>query len=161
MCAFYCFLKYNLLMWWKNYIFSIITPGFSVTWSFRNHYNMPICCSINISYYYQCLKHLCCLIFVQFFSEIHFKIIKEQHLLETEIVCGHFWSIWCIISKQIIDFFQNHVLYWPRVLNGGAYQTNTFLFCFLLLTGLYPEDWVCVSRSWWMTGPAECAPILH
>jgi len=27
---------------------------FSVTWSFRNHSNMMICCSRNISYYYQC-----------------------------------------------------------------------------------------------------------
>ncbi len=87
-------------MWWQSCIFSIITPGFSVTWSFRNHSNMPIWCSINIYYYHQCLKHLCCLIFVQFFSEIYFKIIKEQHLFETEIVCSHFWSIWCIISKQ-------------------------------------------------------------
>jgi len=36
---------------------------FSVTWSFRNHSNMMICCSRNISYYYQCWKELCCLIF--------------------------------------------------------------------------------------------------
>ncbi len=39
-----------------------ITPGFSVTWSFRNHSNMLICCSRNIYYYYQCWKQLCCLI---------------------------------------------------------------------------------------------------
>ncbi len=44
------------------WIFSIITPVFSITWSFRNHSNMLICCSINISYYYQCWKQLCCLI---------------------------------------------------------------------------------------------------
>ncbi len=31
-----------------NRIFSIITPVFSVTWSFRNHNNMQICCSKNI-----------------------------------------------------------------------------------------------------------------
>jgi len=29
----------------QSWIFSIITPGFSVTWSFRNHSNMMICCS--------------------------------------------------------------------------------------------------------------------
>ncbi len=33
------------------YIFSFITLVFSVTWSFRNHSNMLICCSENISYY--------------------------------------------------------------------------------------------------------------
>jgi len=27
----------------QNWIFSIITPVFSVTWSFRNQYNMMIC----------------------------------------------------------------------------------------------------------------------
>ncbi len=39
--------------------FSIITPVFSVTWSFRNHSNMLICCSRNVYYYYhQYLKQL-------------------------------------------------------------------------------------------------------
>ncbi len=41
----------------QNIILSIITPVFSVTWSFRNHSNMLICCSYNIFYCYQCLKH--------------------------------------------------------------------------------------------------------
>jgi len=36
----------------QNWIFSFITPVFSVTWSFTNHSN-----------YYQCWKQLCCLIF--------------------------------------------------------------------------------------------------
>ncbi len=35
----------------KSWIFSIIIPVFSVTWSFRNHFNMLICCSRNISHY--------------------------------------------------------------------------------------------------------------
>ncbi len=42
----------------QNIILSNITPVFSVTWSFRNHSNMLICCSKNIFYCYQCLKHL-------------------------------------------------------------------------------------------------------
>ncbi len=33
----------------QSWIFSIITPVFSVTWSFRNHSNMLILCSRNIS----------------------------------------------------------------------------------------------------------------
>ncbi len=28
----------------QSWIFSIITPAFNVTWSFRNHSNMLICC---------------------------------------------------------------------------------------------------------------------
>ncbi len=51
-------LKYNLFLWW---IFSIITPVYSVTWSIRNHSNM-ICCSRNISY--QCWIELCSFIFL-------------------------------------------------------------------------------------------------
>ncbi len=38
----------------QSWIFSIITPVFSVTWSFRNHSTMQICCSRNIRY--QCWK---------------------------------------------------------------------------------------------------------
>ncbi len=38
------------------WIISIITPVFSVTWSFRNHSNMLICCSRSIYDYYQCWK---------------------------------------------------------------------------------------------------------
>ncbi len=47
----------------QSWIFSIITQVFTVTWSFRNHSNMLIGCSRNISYYYQCWKQLDCLIF--------------------------------------------------------------------------------------------------
>ncbi len=40
----------------QSWIFSIIIPVFSVTWSFRNHYNMLICCSRKNSHYYKCWK---------------------------------------------------------------------------------------------------------
>ncbi len=43
---------WNIIPMIKSCIFSIITRVFSVTWSFRNHYNMMMCCSRNISYYY-------------------------------------------------------------------------------------------------------------
>jgi len=46
------FEKCHLFLWWQNWIFSIITPVFSVTWSFRNHSDMWICCSRNIYHYY-------------------------------------------------------------------------------------------------------------
>ncbi len=55
-----------LKMWFisvmHSWIFRIITPVFSVTWSFRNHSNMMICCPRNIPYY-QSWKSLCCFIF--------------------------------------------------------------------------------------------------
>ncbi len=48
----------------KSCIFSIITPVFSVTWFLKNHSNMLICCSRNISDYNQYWKQLCCPIFL-------------------------------------------------------------------------------------------------
>ncbi len=81
----------------QRWIFSIITPVFSVTWSFRNHSNMLISCSRNISNSYQCWKWMCCSIFLGnwyfFFLK---KKVQEQHLYETEIFCdiiNPFWSM--------------------------------------------------------------------
>ncbi len=51
----------------QSWIFSIIPPGFTVTWSFRNHSNMLIWCSRNISDYY---------------------IWKENNLCDIEIFCN-------------------------------------------------------------------------
>ncbi len=63
---------------------------------FRNHYNMLICCSTNISDYYQCWKQLCCTIFLWklwyiLFFRIHRLIesSKEQRLFEIEICCNY------------------------------------------------------------------------
>ncbi len=39
--------KYSVIIYW---IFSIITPVYSVTWSFKNHSNMLISCSIIDNY---------------------------------------------------------------------------------------------------------------
>ncbi len=62
---------------------------------FRNHNNILIYCSINISDYYQCWKQSCCSIFlwklwyIKFFR-IHRWIVssEEQHLFEIEIFCN-------------------------------------------------------------------------
>jgi len=44
----------------QSWIFTIIiTPVFSVSWSFRNHFNMLIRCSKHIPWEYW--KQLCCL----------------------------------------------------------------------------------------------------
>ncbi len=62
---------------------------------FRNHNNMLICCSRNISDYYQCWKQLCCTIFLWklwwiLFFRIHrwIESSEEQHLFEIEIFCN-------------------------------------------------------------------------
>ncbi len=58
-----CFLceyifKLNLFLWCKaEFLISIITPVFSVTWSFRNHSNV-LWCSRKMSYHFQYLKQL-------------------------------------------------------------------------------------------------------
>ncbi len=39
-------LKCNLFLWWEIWHFSIITPVFSVTLSYRKYYNILICCFI-------------------------------------------------------------------------------------------------------------------
>ncbi len=59
---------------------------------FRNHNNMLICCSRNISDYYQCWKQSCCTIFLWkpwyiLFFRIHrwIESSKEQHLFKIEI----------------------------------------------------------------------------
>ncbi len=65
----------------QSWIFSIITPVFSVTWSFRNQCNMIIC-SGNFSYY--CWKQLCC---SYFFGNRRY-IFKR-----TEIIWKFCWSM--------------------------------------------------------------------
>ncbi len=47
----------------------LITPVFSVTWSFRNHYNMLICCSRNIYYVLFSVENTNSDIFSGFFDE--------------------------------------------------------------------------------------------
>ncbi len=65
-----------MLIW----IFSIITPVFSVTWFFRNHSNMLICCSRNL------LSVWNTVVLLNIFAETgFFEYTKEQHLFEIEI----------------------------------------------------------------------------
>ncbi len=59
-----CFLceyivKCNLFLWCKAEFSSL-----QCHMIFRNHSNMLICCSKNISLYYQCWKQLCCFVFL-------------------------------------------------------------------------------------------------
>ncbi len=60
----------------QSWIFSS-SLVFCITWSFRRYSNMLICCSWNISYYYQCWKQLCCLIILWFFDKK--KVVRAVH----------------------------------------------------------------------------------
>ncbi len=51
-----------------------------------NYYNMLICCSRNISYYYQCLKQLCYLLFfVESMSNFFLGFFGEYKVLKNNI----------------------------------------------------------------------------
>ncbi len=56
-------LNCNLFLWSKLY-FQHHYSSLQCHMIFRNHNNMLICCSRNISDYYQCWKQLCCTIFL-------------------------------------------------------------------------------------------------
>ncbi len=78
-----------MLIW----IFSFITAVFSVTWSFRNHLNMPICCSRTIYYYYQCWKLLCCLIFLWYTTTKNFRVWFMLYVRQTDRNHWTFYSL--------------------------------------------------------------------
>ncbi len=91
-----CILKCDLFLM-KSWIFSIITPVFGVTWSFRNHSIMLTWCSINIYYFYQCWKWLCRLIFCGNRNEgFFFRILWWRERLRKKI---------CIYVKYILLFY--------------------------------------------------------
>ncbi len=91
----FIYLKCNLFLWWQSWIFSIITPVFSVTWSFINHFNMLIWCSSCINYYWcsvikngscyhqhwnQCLRCRQC-------SSCPTSIMSQSHSLSSISIC--------------------------------------------------------------------------
>ncbi len=98
---------------------------------FRNHNNMLICCSRNISDYYQYWKPWCCTIFLKkqwyilFFyncftfqdSQMNRKF-KEQHLFEVELFCnvinacceGKLCCVWSLWWETISVLVRNSLL---------------------------------------------------
>ncbi len=94
-----CFLckyivKCNLFLWLKLY-FQHHYSSLQCHMIFRNHSNMLIFCSRNISVDYQCWKQLCCTIFLwKLWCILFFRILwwiessKEQHLFGLEIFCN-------------------------------------------------------------------------
>ncbi len=86
----------------QSWICSIITPVFSVTWSLRNHYNMLICSSTNIYYYYQFWKKVVLPnIFVETIILWWTESSKEHTLFEMEIFCN-------ILNVFTIIFYQHN-----------------------------------------------------
>ncbi len=63
---YYYNLKYLFSMWiyWSKLYFQHHYSSLQCHMIFRNHSNMLICCSRNISDYYQCWKQLCCTVFL-------------------------------------------------------------------------------------------------
>ncbi len=61
----------------QNWIFSIITPVFSVTWSFRNHSTMLIWLLKKEHYFYKQLFEIeiFCIIFDQFYASLLNKVV--------------------------------------------------------------------------------------
>ncbi len=97
----------------QSWIFIIITPVFSVTWSFRNHSNMLILSSVIINFYwcsiinsgssyYQCWKQFCCLIIFVETIHIFWDSLKNRKLNE-----HHLYEIYCnIINVFTVTFDQ-------------------------------------------------------
>ncbi len=92
----------------QNIILSIITPVFSVTWSFRNHSNMLICCSNCFFYCYQCLKHLkltVCVETVITFSTITKKTVHKIWPYNIFLYTLSLSCVWFISAAQINFLF--------------------------------------------------------
>ncbi len=106
----------------QSWISSIITPFFSVTWSFKNHSCMWFCCS-NISYYYHCWKQLCCL--------MHF--------------CRP-WYIWIIKKKKKTAFIWN-VCFYNNVEVFTFDQFNSFL---LIKSIIIIIIIIIIFKSYWL-----------
>ncbi len=85
----------------QSWIFSIISPVFSLTWSFRNHYDMLVSCSRNIYYIISVETSWAAPYFCGNF--IYTKFIYTEHLciFETEMFCN-------IINVLTINFYQFH-----------------------------------------------------
>ncbi len=108
-------LKSNLFLWWQSWIFSIITPVFSVTWSFRNHSNMLICCLRNI---------MCCLMLNIF--------------LETTGKYDFAWSF--MSTKLMIMIFPTLRLHKPRLSKLRSGRLKNYGRLFFIISS---ECWWC------------------
>ncbi len=77
-------LKCNLFHVTQSWDFSIITPVFSVTWSFRNHSNMLICCSIIIIIFLLLLSMLTTVMLLHIFVVTEILFFKIPWSIESK-----------------------------------------------------------------------------
>jgi len=84
-------------IWFIKQSFWNVVYCFSDTGSFRNHYNMLVCCSRNISYYcYQCWRQLLIPVFqetVKHFPGFHEQEVKNSISFFFFLINDQFWSI--------------------------------------------------------------------
>ncbi len=78
---------------------------------------MLICCSRNISDYYQCWKQLCCWIFLLKLWCILFFIYFCYFFVTLCFYC-HIWSIYCVIAEK--NYFRKKLTD-PKLLSGSVY----------------------------------------
>ncbi len=118
-------LKCNLFLWSKLY-FQHHYSSLQCHMIFRNHYNILIYCSRNISDYYQWKKLFCCFIilrkvwYVLCFSTDESS--KEQHLFEMEIFCDIINALLLLLINLmhpwlIKVFICSKKSYWPQQCN--------------------------------------------
>ncbi len=117
----------------------------SVTWYFRNNYNMLIWCSGNISYYYQCWKKLCCLIF----------LLKPWYIYFSVFTWNKCFTCLRVTFNQLNAHLLNKSI--QNLSNGTASRTSVFkvlniyiyiycinmIWCVFCLVG----NWDCILYS--------------
>ncbi len=146
-------LNCNLFLWSKLY-FQHHYCSLQCHMIFRNHNNMLICCSRNISDYYQCWKQLCCTIFlwklwcILFFS-IHrlTERSKEQHLFEIEKHCINLMHPW-LIKYTNSKLLNGYISWFPQ--KYCAAQLFSIQKCFLSSKSVYYYDFwrSCDTEDW-------------
>ncbi len=123
-------LNCNLFLWSKLY-FQHHYCSLQCHMIFRNHNNMLICCSRNISDYYQCWKQLCCTIFL--WKLMHF--ISQDSQINRKFKRTAF--IWNIEIKS--QSWQKVICDYDYVIERQNYEMklrffNYIIFIFIILT---------------------------
>ncbi len=117
----------------QSWIFSIVTPIFSVTGSFRNHSNMLIWLR-NIYYSFPCWKH-----FLHYFCKFVIKFKKKESVL----IFSNDALNW---SKLTVDIY-----YVPKKsISNACYSFN-------FLSKLQSNEWI----AWWSHAVSKTHNSAH
>ncbi len=100
----------------QSWIFSIITPVFRVTWSFRNHSNIKLWCSRNIYYY--------CLIIIFF---------------DTFLYCNFFINLIIVFLAEYFVFIYLKNVLAQIFLNGSLKMNNIIKQYILVIHSIYQQ----------------------